>query len=134
MNSLVNILATRPNPIKPFEQDAYGPGLQDVSVPDALTVYGGAQLAGVGKDALLEALSPEGILRNENGFIRPWMSSARKSMESSGMSENSMLKGLIDQIPNDKDSAVQFLRRVRENYPTPVGDKAMKYIVSKFGY
>ena len=47
------------------------PGLQDVSVPDAMNFYGAGKLATAGGDALLNALSPTGILRNETGAIFP---------------------------------------------------------------
>jgi hypothetical protein len=54
-----------------FLQDAYGPGLQDVSIPDAMTAYGGLRLAGLAKDVLSDALVNGGILRNETGSILP---------------------------------------------------------------
>ena len=63
--------AFRPNPIKSFDEDAYGPGLQDVSVPDALTAYGVGKGALAGADLLSEALAPAGVLRNNAGAIFP---------------------------------------------------------------
>lgn len=52
-------------------QDKYGSGLQDVSIPDAMTVYGAGQLGKLGVKSLSSALESGGILRNEMGSIFP---------------------------------------------------------------
>jgi hypothetical protein len=123
------------------------PALQDVSIPDAMAVYGAGKLAAGGVDALAQALAPQGILRNEAGAIFPntpylrgrpqmtqsWMSPVQKALVNSGMSHNSMLRGLMSQTPEEGNAAWNFLSSVRDKYPTPVGDALMKAILSKFG-
>jgi hypothetical protein len=75
------------------------PGLQDVSVPDAMTVYGAGKLAAGGADILANALAPNGVLRNEVGAIFPEGAPLPKDQQS--------LKELSQILP---DSQQNYLR------------------------